>query len=155
MSHLRSLWKPFSSILLILIATPVLAHSVQMSGDVGAIMHIEPHDDPHANKPTTVWFILTHKGGRVITLSKCNCQLAVYAVPHDQHALPLFSPVLKPVTGDQYKGIPGADITFPQVGEYELKLSGYPKYPHNPKEHLPYNDRFTAFTITYKVIVGN
>jgi len=36
-------------------------------------------------------------------------------------------PTLKPVSAQQYQGIPGADITFPRAGIYELKLSGTPK----------------------------
>jgi len=154
MPYLRDFWKPFNFLLFMLIATPVLAHSVQMSGDVGATMHIEPHDDPHAGRPTTAWFITTHRGGRILTLAKCNCRLEIYKVPHDRNARPLLTPDLVAVTGDNYQGIPGAKITFPQVGAYELRLSGSPKYPpKNSNRELPYNDRFTPFTLTYKVIV--
>jgi len=32
----------------------------------------------------------------------------------------------------QYQGIPGADITFPRAGIYELKLSGTPKAGFKP-----------------------
>jgi hypothetical protein len=148
MPYPRYVWKPFSFFLLMLIATPVLAHNVQMSGDVGATFHIEPHDNPQPGKPSLAWFALTHRSGRIIPLSQCNCQLAVYAVPHEKNAPPLLSPILKPVKGDNYQGIPGAEITFPKVGQYELKLSGY------PKNNTGYNGRFIPFTLTYKVIVA-
>ncbi|MHC5610364.1 MAG: hypothetical protein ACYTXA_04930 [Nostoc sp.] len=148
MPSLKYFSKPFIFFLSTLIGTPVLAHTVQMSGDVGATFHIEPHDNPQAGKPSLAWFALTHRSGRIIPLSQCNCQLAVYAVPHEKNAPPLISPTLKPVNGDRYQGIPGAEITFPTVGEYELKLSGY------PKKNTGYNGRFIPFTLTYKIIVA-
>jgi hypothetical protein len=74
--------------------------------------------------------------------------LEIYAVPHQKGAAPLINPGLKPVTGDRYQGIPGAEITFPSAGQYELILRGY------PKKNASYNDLFTAFTLKYKVIVA-
>ena len=36
-------------------------------------------------------------------------------------------PTLKSISAEQYQGIPGADIIFPQAGAYELEFSGTPK----------------------------
>ncbi len=128
--------------------TSVIAHTVKVSGDVGGTFHIEPNDNPQVGKPSLAWFALTHNGGRIIPLSECNCQLAVYRDPHENNAAPLMNPVLKPVKSDRYQGIPGAEIIFPQAGQYELKLSGY------PKKNAKYNARFIPFTLKYTVIVG-
>ncbi len=104
------------------------AHEVKTAKDVGAILHIEPHDNPRAGEPAKAWFALTHKGGKLIPLAECNCQLAVYSEPHDDknEPPPLLKPTLRPVTAEQYQGIPGTEITFPKPGGYELHFSGKP-----------------------------
>ncbi|MEA5604452.1 hypothetical protein [Nostoc sp. UHCC 0252] len=102
------------------------AHKVEISGDVGGTLHIEPNDNPRAGEPTQAWFALTRRGGRVIPLSQCNCRLAVYAEPYAAGEPPLLEPQLEPVAAERYQGIPGADITFPKPGIYELQLNGKP-----------------------------
>ncbi|MBW4452503.1 MAG: hypothetical protein KME55_07290 [Nostoc indistinguendum CM1-VF10] len=118
----------FLSFLVIPIANldPALAHKVEISGDVGGTLHIEPNDNPRAGEPSQAWFALTRRGGRVIPLSQCNCQLAVYAQPYAAGEPPLLEPQLEPVAAERYQGIPGADITFPKPGIYQLQLNGKP-----------------------------
>jgi hypothetical protein len=128
----------------VLVATPILAHTVKVSGDVAANFHIEPNHNPRAGMPSQAWFGLTRKGGSTIPLSQCNCQLAVYSVPRASNASPLLKPALKAVNAAQYKGVPGADIVFPKAGEYELRLSGTAKAPAS----------FRPFQFTYSVTVG-
>jgi hypothetical protein len=106
--------------------SPAFAHKVEISGDVGGTLHIEPNDNPRAGEPTQAWFALTRRGGRVIPLSQCNCQLAVYAEPYAAGEPPLLEPQLEAVAAERYQGIPGADITFPKPGIYELQLNGKP-----------------------------
>jgi hypothetical protein len=106
--------------------SPASAHKVEVSGDVGGTLHIEPNDNPRAGEPTQAWFALTRRGGRVIPLSQCNCRLAVYAEPYAAGEPPLLEPQLEPVAAERYQGIPGAEITFPKPGIYELQLNGKP-----------------------------
>lgn len=105
---------------------PATAHKVETTGDVGGTLHIEPNDNPRAGESTQAWFALTRKGGKVIPLQQCNCQLAVYAEPHTPGEPALLEPSLKPVNAEIYQGIPGADITFPKPGIYQLQLRGKP-----------------------------
>ncbi|MEH2166355.1 MAG: hypothetical protein V7K41_06725 [Nostoc sp.] len=105
---------------------PAFAHKVEVAGDVGGTLHIEPNDNPRAGEPSQAWFALTRRGGKVIPLSQCNCQLAVYAEPYAAGEPPLLEPQLEPVAAERYQGIPGADITFPKPGIYELQLNGKP-----------------------------
>jgi hypothetical protein len=105
---------------------PASAHKVEISGDVGATLHIEPNDNPRAGEPSQAWFALTRRGGRVIPLSQCNCQLAVYAQPYAAGEPPLLEPELQPVAAERYQGIPGAEVVFPKPGIYELQLNGKP-----------------------------
>ncbi|MBS9392336.1 MAG: hypothetical protein HEQ29_04030 [Dolichospermum sp. LBC05a] len=106
--------------------TQVLAHTVKISADVGATIHIEPNDNPRAGEVTQAWFALTQKGGKVIPLKDCNCQLAIYAEPHAVGEPALLEPPLKPIEVERYQGIPGAEVTFPKPGAYQLQLSGKP-----------------------------
>jgi len=106
--------------------TQVLAHTVKISADVGGTIHIEPNDNPRAGEGTQVWFALTRKGGKVIPLKDCNCQLAIYAEPHVTGEPALIQPPLKPIEIESYQGIPGAEVTFPKPGAYQLQLSGKP-----------------------------
>lgn len=105
---------------------PVSAHKVEVSGDVGGTLHIEPNDNPRAGEPSQAWFALTRRGGRVIPLSQCNCQLAVYAQPYAAGEPPLLEPQLEPVAAERYQGIPGAEVVFPKPGIYQLQLNGKP-----------------------------
>ncbi|GBE94528.1 hypothetical protein [Nostoc cycadae] len=105
---------------------PVLAHKVQVAADVGATLHLEPNDNPRAGEPTQAWFALTRKGGQTIPLAQCNCRLAVYAEPHTPSEPALLEPSLQPVAAERFQGIPGAAITFPKPGIYQLQLNGKP-----------------------------
>jgi hypothetical protein len=120
------------------------AHQVQVSGDVGGTAHIEPNDNPRAGTPSLAWFAVTRPGGELIPLEACNCQLAVYARPVQPGDAPVQQPALKPVSAEGYAGVPGAEITFPQVGAYELVLQGQPKTP----------DQFQPFELRFEITVA-
>lgn len=111
--------------LLLAFTTSATAHKIQTAADVGATLHVEPNDSPRAGEPAQVWFALTRKGGQVVPLQQCNCELAVYSEPRPNP--PLLKPLLSAISVEQYQGIPGAAIAFPRAGAYELELSGTPK----------------------------
>ncbi|MDB9371884.1 FixH family protein [Nodularia sphaerocarpa] len=110
----------------IITAHPSSAHQVQISEDVGATIHIEPNDNPRAGEVSQVWFALTRKGGKVIPLAECDCELVIYAEPHTPGEPALIEPSLEPVAAERFQGIPGAEITFPKPGRYQLQLTGKP-----------------------------
>lgn len=122
--------------------TPAYAHQVEIAGDVGGTLHIEPNDTPRAGEPSLAWFALTQLGGKQIPLTECQCQLAVYAQPAG--ATPIQEPVLTAVDAEGYQGVPGAEIVFPQVGGYELVLRGEPNTP----------DAFQSFELRFEVTVA-
>jgi len=102
------------------------AHKIQTAEDVGATIHIEPNDTPRAGDAAQAWFALTRKGGKVIPLTECNCELSVYSKPRKTGETPLIQPTLEPISAERYQGIPGAIITFPKPGAYQLELNGKP-----------------------------
>ncbi len=115
-----------SSLLLIpvLFTIPTLAHKVEISNQVAGTLHIEPDDNPRMGEEVQAWFALTSRGGKMIPLSECNCQLSVYTLPRNQEDQPILNPILQAVNVGQYQEIPGALITFPQIGSYELEIVG-------------------------------
>lgn len=129
-----------ASLLTGLAALPGLAHDVQVAKDVGATLHIEPNDTALAGTPTEVWFALTKAGGTVIPLAACDCSLTLYH--RDDTALA--NPNLTPVSAEGFNGIPGATVTFPEVGAYELVLEGEPKD----------DAQFTPFQLSFEITVA-
>ncbi len=127
-----------------LIATPASAHKVQLAEDVGGTLHIQPNDTPRAGESTLAWFALTRKGGGVIPLEQCNCQLSVYSSTSASGSPLMLTPPLKAVSAERYQGIPGAEIQFPNPGAYQLQLSGTPKAGGN----------FQPFELSFEVTVA-
>lgn len=126
-----------------LLVAPASAHTVKVSGDVAALFHINPNHNPIAGQRSLAWFALTRRGGQQIPFEQCNCQLAVYPEPHKEGSKPLMQATLKPVSADQHQDVPGAYITFPSAGIYELELSGTPKSGAS----------FKPFSLSYEVTV--
>ncbi|MEM9904999.1 MAG: hypothetical protein AAF921_08250 [Cyanobacteria bacterium P01_D01_bin.44] len=120
---------------------PLLAHKVELDGTIGATLHIEPNDTPRAGEPALTWFALTKRGGASVTLTDCDCQLAVFSQSESE---PVLEPELKAVNAEGYEDIPGADINFPSVGAYELVLTGAPVS----------GDGFEAFELRFSVTVA-
>jgi hypothetical protein len=125
------------------LAAPALAHTAKVSGDVAATFHIEPNHNPKAGQPSQAWFALTQRGGKVIPFEQCNCKLKIHLNPHKEGDAPTLEPVLKPISTAQYQNVPGADITFPKSGAYELEISGTPKA----------GAKFQSFELSYEVTV--
>ena len=119
--------------------SPASAHKIKTDAEVGATLHIEPNDNPRAGEPAKTWFALTRKGGKVIPLSECDCELKVYKEPLKPESSPVLQPALRGVSAEKYQGIPGTEITFPQPGAYQLKLSGY---AINPGSFQPFELEF-------------
>lgn len=103
-----------------------VTHQFQIDNAVGATQHIEPNDTPRKGKLNTVWFKLTHKGGKTIPLSACDCKLSVYHQPRQVGDTPIQEPVLRSFAAEGFEGIPTPEVIFPKVGAYELVLTGKP-----------------------------
>lgn len=118
-----------------------VAHDVQIADDVGATLHIEPNDIARAGEPTELWFALTQAGGTVIPLENCDCTLTLY----DSQNAAVVSPPLTPVSAEGFQDIPGATVTFPDVGAYELVLTGQPQSA----------EQFSDFELRFAVTVAS
>ncbi|PSN11490.1 hypothetical protein C7293_24080 [filamentous cyanobacterium CCT1] len=122
---------------------PAQAHKTEVSGDVAGTWHLEPNHSAKAGEPARVWVALTQQGGRVIPLGNCNCNLAVYKA-NQKASIPLMQPTLTPMSPESFENIPGAEITFPEVGEYRIVISGSPTA----------DVTFTPFELSYTTVVA-
>ena len=127
-----------------LLIPPASAHKIETAEDVGATLHIEPNDTPRAGETALTWFALTRKGGKIIPLKECDCQLAIYSEPRETTATPVAKPNLEPVSAERYQGIPGTNITFPKPGAYQLEFSGRPAN----------GDSFKPFELKFDITVA-
>ncbi|MEB3272632.1 MAG: hypothetical protein ACO4AI_03060 [Prochlorothrix sp.] len=126
----------------------IFAHQIQIDRGVGATKHIEPNDTPRSGEPTRIWFALTRRGGQVIPLDHCDCTVAVYAQPRQADSPPITLPTLEPYSAEGYTDIPAATVTFPQVGAYELVLSG------TPQAGIEEAAQFEPFQLNFDVTVA-
>ena len=122
---------------------PAQAHKTEVSGDVAGTWHLEPNHSAKAGEPARVWVALTQQGGRVIPLEQCDCTLAVYRASQKASA-PIMQPTLTAMSPESFENIPGAEITFPEVGEYRIVLTGSPAA----------DATFTPFELSYTTVVA-
>ena len=127
----------------LLFTIPTLAHTVEISNQVAGTLHIEPNDNPRMGEKVQAWFALTSRGGRIIPLSECDCRLSIYTLPRNPEDQPILNPLLEAVNVGNYQEIPGALITFPKIGSYELEIVGKAKKESN----------FSDFNLSYTVNV--
>lgn len=118
-----------------------IAHEVKTSNSVGGTIHIEPNDRPIAGKKSRVWIALTKRGGEIIPYEKCNCRLEVRSLTNK--AIKFIVPKSTSII-DLYLGLPSLEVTFPEVGRYELRLNGSAKRTGD----------FPDFELTFTTNVG-
>jgi len=118
-----------------------IAHEVRTSNEVGGTIHIEPNDRPIAGQKTRVWIALTKRGGEIIPYKKCNCSLEVRSLTNKNIK---FTVSKSGSILDRYLGLPSIEVIFPQVGRYELQLSG------SARE----GEDFQPFELTFTTNVG-
>ena len=116
----------------------IYGHELAADKNVGALMHIEPNDDPKVGVLSTVWFDLVKKGGQQISLADCDCVFSLYKATA---RTPVVSPTLIESKAEETKSVLSAQVTFPERGAYRLVLSGKPKGKNN----------FNPFTLRWTV----
>jgi len=107
---------------------PVYGHVLKTDGDIGAVVHIDPEDDPIIGQETTVYFDIKDKTGK-FSAENCDCVFSVKKAGNSIYSQPL-------------KGTIGS-YNFPEKNIYTLELKGAPKTV----------GQFESFTLTYDVRV--
>lgn len=112
---------------------PVSAHSLVTDGTIGAIIHVDPDDDPVIGQPAGLHFTFQDTAER-FQLASCRCSAVV-----KRDGKELTSQLL--VQSADNSG--GLQYTFPEKGVYSVQVLGVPKTP----------DAFQPFSLTYDIRV--
>jgi hypothetical protein len=128
----------FGGVLVALVAVFVLpggasAHVLKVDGDIGAVLHINPDDNPTTDKPTDYTLSFDDDSGR-FSLPKCNCRVSI--IKNGQTiAAQLLAATSSQVSENRY--------TFSTPAVYTMRFTGTPKTP----------GAFQPFTLDYDVRV--
>ena len=118
--------------------TRIQAHILKTDGTIGALIHIDPDDDPYVGKQSDIFFELKDTTN-TFTPQSCDCTVQIL---QDGIVLSTFSLF----TNNEATDLSHRTVTytFPQKGIYTIKLTGTPKTENS----------FKAFTITYDIRVS-
>lgn len=99
--------------------TQSYAHVLQTSGSIGAVLHIDPDDDPIIGQPSYFFFEIKDTTNRFSHLD-CICRVSVLAAGKEVNSQSLF----QGTSGD-----PAFHFTFPEKNLYTIQLTGRPIAP--------------------------
>ena len=109
------------------------AHTLESDGDIGAILHIEPDDDPIIRQPSTLHFDISDRTNK-FNAQRCECVLKVTKGLEEVASISLQAPLRTKLQ---------TAYTFPEAGVYSLRLTGSSK-----DENL-----FSPFSLSYDLRV--
>lgn len=116
----------------------VSAHILQADGNIGAVLHIDPQDDPVAGQQSAFFFEFKDKTGKFSSWA-CNCTFAILQGGKELVIQPLF-----PASSDASADTASVFFTFPKRDVYQIRVNGTPVTPNT----------FQPFTLTYDVRVA-
>lgn len=110
------------------------AHVLKVDGTIGAVLHINPDDDPTAGGPTDYTLSFDDDTGK-FSLAQCKCTVAIIEQGTTIATQPL-AVANNNVSEDHY--------TFAEPDVYDLRVTGIPMTPGT----------FQPFTLDYAVRVA-
>lgn len=121
----------------LLFPSVVSAHILQSDGSIGAVLHIDPEDDPIAGAQSSFFFEFKDKQN-AFQPKNCDCTFEIDEKGKNIYTQPLFQSNPNP-------SLSNASIfyTFPQRDVYQVKVIGKPVIPH----------AFQSFTLVYDIRV--
>ncbi len=115
----------------------VSAHMLKRDDSIGAVIHVDPDDDPIAGQPSSLYFELKDTSGEFSPQS-CECVVRIKKAGEVLSTFPLYQST---TTTDLNHA--AATYTFPEKGVYTIELSGTPLE----------NGMFSPFTLSYDMRV--
>lgn len=114
------------------------AHILETDNTIGAVLHIDPNDEPIAGQQASFFFEFKDKQGK-FNSQTCDCNFTILQHGKQIFTQPLFETNTNP-------SITSANIyfTFPTKDVYKIKITGNPINP----------DTFQPFTINYDIRVN-
>jgi hypothetical protein len=113
--------------------TPTFAHILASDKNIGAVLHVNPNDDPIAGSQTSFFFEFKDKENK-FRPDNCDCTFSIIENEREIYAQPLFQDNTDPSLSNA-----SVSYTFPQKDVYRVKVIGKP---------LSEND-FQPFTLTW------
>ncbi len=118
--------------------TPAQAHSLATDGSIGAVLHIDPDDDPVVSQPSSFFFEFKDKKNK-LSLDQCSCTLTITETSKKVADLPLL-----PGSSESSSLNASTSFTFGHKGIYHLQVTG-----------KPIDDAtFQAFSLNYDIRVA-
>ncbi|MBI3485917.1 hypothetical protein HY025_03125 [Candidatus Daviesbacteria bacterium] len=102
----------------LLLVTSVEAHVLKTDGEIGAVFHTDPDDDPIANQQTGLFFDFKDKENR-FSLAICDCNIII-----SENGKEIFSQKLQPDLSDNLSA--NFFFKFPEKNVYQIKVTGKP-----------------------------
>lgn len=128
----------FSLIAFTAIHPSVYAHVLATDGSIGAILHIEPEDDPIAGQPSSFFFEFKDTKN-AFTATSCSCYMQIL-----RHGSVIYSDALFQQVTDKHTNTAYSSFTFPQTDAYQIHIIGKPKS----------DNVFLPFTLSYEIRVS-
>ena len=110
------------------------AHVLKVDGNIGAVLHINPDDNPTTGDSTDYIMSFDDDTGR-FSLAKCNCNVSIIENGKTIATKPLV------VSNNE---VSENHYTFVKPDVYDMHFTGTPRTP----------DAFQSFTLDYEVRVG-
>ena len=114
-----------------------LAHVLKTDGSVGAVIHINPEDDPIAGQESGFYFEFKDTKN-AFSPEKCNCVFSIKENGKELNSQSLFQNSTNPSLEDV-----SVYYTFPQRGVYTVGITGTPITPED----------FEPFTLSWDIRV--
>lgn len=97
--------------------SPIFAHTLKTDGSIGAVIHIDPEDDPIIGEPAYFFFDFKDKDGK-FKAEDCTC---VATISRDNQVL-----ATQTLAADTSLQSSSFSYTFPEKGVYHIEVSGQP-----------------------------
>jgi hypothetical protein len=101
-----------------LVARPVLAHELLTDGPMGAVLHVDPDDDPLVGRESSFIYEFKYEKGS-FDLSQCTCLIEI-----SENGKSVAT--LAPTAAADNSSVGLATYTFTHPGAYELDMRGTP-----------------------------
>lgn len=121
----------------LLIAQNASAHVLQTDGTIGAVMHIDPNDDPIAGQQAGLFFTFKDTTDK-FDAKNCDCKIAILESGKTMYAQPLFPNTSTPPLDNA-----SLFYTFPSPNVYQVVITGTPTS----------KNAFQSFKLVYAVRV--
>ncbi|HVZ58927.1 MAG TPA: hypothetical protein VG935_04215 [Patescibacteria group bacterium] len=101
-----------------------LAHVLITDGTIGAVIHIDPEDDPIVGQVASFFFDFKDKTGR-FDPKICNCTFKILEAGKEIYSQDLFQNSSQPSLSNA-----SVFYTFPRRDVYTVEVIGHPQTPH-------------------------